>query len=125
MSTSNSQPLPEFSEGPPMPPMCQALLSDDDLTSLFEDLAACTSVLSVQEKGSVEAYAEAGPAVLSAAKSKLLSGAVRGLQIRYAYQDHDWTDTLLRLPDGTRLIRCQHPNDVGVSSPAPARDDCG
>jgi hypothetical protein len=122
MSTPDSQSLPEFSEGPPMPAMCEAVLSDGDLARLFEDLAACTSILSVQEKGSVAAYAETGPAVLTSAQSRLLSGNVRGLQIRYAYQDHDWTDTLIRLPHGTRLVRCQHPADVGVSSPAPADD---
>ncbi|HIE96532.1 MAG TPA: hypothetical protein EYG03_01935 [Planctomycetes bacterium] len=122
MSTSDSQPLPEFSDGPPMPPMCEAVLSDDDLARLFEDLAACTSILSVQEKGSVEAYAQTGPAGLSSAQSRLLSGTVRGLQIRYAYQDHDWTDTLIRLPNGTRLVRCQHPDEVGIPSRAPAPD---
>jgi hypothetical protein len=120
MSTSDSQPLPEFSDGPPMPPMCEAVLSEDDLARLFEDLAACTSILSVQEKGSVETYAQAGPAGLSSAQARLLSGAVRGLQIRYAYQDHDWTDTLFRLPTGTRLVRCQHSNEVGTPSRAPA-----
>lgn len=109
MSTFADNSLPEFADGPPVPEMCEALLQTEDINSLFADLAACTSILSIQEKGSPQAYAESGPTALQVAKERLLNRSVRALQIRYSYQNREWTDTLMCLPDGVRLIRCQHP----------------
>ena len=40
-----------FADGPPLPEMREGLLSVDDLSSLFADVSACTTVLAVQEKG--------------------------------------------------------------------------
>jgi len=100
---------PQFAEGPPMPAMCEALLSSDDIRRLFDDLAACTTILSVQEKGSELAYAEPGPAALQAAREKLDNRSVRALQVRYSFENREWTDTLMCLPAGVRLVRCQHP----------------
>ncbi len=107
MTESIPQP-PEFADGPPMPEMCDATLSSDDVANLFADLAACTQILAVQEKGSEQSYAAPGPAQLESAMGRLLTGDVRALQIRYVYQEREWTDTLMNLPIGIRLIRCQH-----------------
>ncbi|MEQ9408853.1 MAG: hypothetical protein RIK87_14045 [Fuerstiella sp.] len=98
-----------LSDGPPMPEMCEALLSPRDVDALFQDLASCTSILSVQEKGSETGCAEDTVLTLATAQQRLLSHSVRAVQIRYRYDNHDWSDTLIHLPDGIRLVRCQHP----------------
>ena len=106
--TQSNQQRPHFADGPPMPEMCDATLSAEDVANLFNDLAACTKILAVQEKGAEHSYAAPGPAQLESARNRMLGGDVRGLQIRYVYQSREWTDTLMRLPDGIRLVRCQH-----------------
>jgi hypothetical protein len=89
--------------------MREGLLTPDDLEQLFADLAGCTTVLAVQEKGRGQDHAHASPSSLDAARQRLLNGSVHALQIRYRYDGHEWTDTLMRLPSGVRLVRCQHP----------------
>lgn len=107
MTTTDENTLPEFADGPPMPEMCEAILADEDVERLFEDLAACTRVVSIQEKGSRQAYAGQRPATLHSAKARVLNRNVRAVQIRYTYQERDWIDTLICLPAGIQLIRCQ------------------
>ena len=107
--TTETDNLPEFSDGPPIPEMRESLLQPDDIRNLFDDLASCTTILSVQEKGGPQTYAEAGPSALQTAMERLLAREVRAVQIRYSWQDSEWTDTLMCLPGGVRLVRCQHP----------------
>ena len=91
-----------------MPEMCESTLQNEDIACLFADLAACTKIMSIQEKGCFYAYADAGPPQLETAKQRLLSGEVRAMQIRYHYEHRVWTDTLMRSSSGIRLVRCRH-----------------
>jgi hypothetical protein len=45
---------------------------------------------------------------LADARELIATRAVRGLQLRYRYQDADWWDTLMLVGDHFRLIRIRH-----------------
>lgn len=103
--------MSEETEAPPLPDLQQSSLDPETLTQLFTDLAACTEVLEVIPKAMAEGYVpESSTIGLDEGRRMLLSGNVRGLQIRYRYQGCQWWDTLL--PDvqngGFRIVRIQH-----------------
>lgn len=106
---TEATPESSFADGPPLPEMREGLLSAGDLTQLFADISACTTVLGVQEKGGAQRYAEAGTLPLDTARERLVDGAARAVQIRYRFDGFEWSDTVMRLPAGFRLVRCQHP----------------
>lgn len=114
ITTMSESKLLKFEDGPAVPEMCEALLTAAELHDLVRDLETCTTVRAVLEKGGHDAQAATGDADLSAAISRLLAGQVRALQIRYAYDSREWTDTLFSQPTGIRLVRCQHPEETSV-----------
>jgi hypothetical protein len=92
-----------------LPPLQAAVLDAATLQSLFEDLAAETSVDEILMKGEACGYASGGRPSLSGALEALEQGSAMGVQIRYRYQGSAWWDTLLRTPEGVRLVRIEHP----------------
>ena len=94
-------------EGPPVPPMWQADLDADALGRLFADLAAAAEVLSVRGKGGQRGYASDDQITPSTAHEQLAAGVLAGVQVRYRYDGHEWTDTVLRTAGGFRLVRCR------------------
>lgn len=99
---------PTFAEGPPVPLMVEGLIDAMTLQQLFTDLASSAVVLDVREKGGPRSYA--GPTGLTPelARDRLLSGLTRAVQVRYSYDVHEWTDTILKMPTGYRVVRCRH-----------------
>lgn len=100
-----------MSEQPPLPDLQQSVLDPDTLAQLFSDLGSLTEILEVIPKALAQGYVLEGSEIsLDEGRRMLLSGVVRGLQIRYQYQDSQWWDTLL--PDaasgGFRIVRIQH-----------------
>jgi len=103
-----------MSEEPPtpeLPDLQQSVLDPDTLAQLFSDLGSLTEILEVIPKALAESYVpESSEIGLDEGQKMLLSGVVRGLQIRYRYQGSQWWDTLL--PDaasgGFRIVRIQH-----------------
>jgi hypothetical protein len=100
-----------MSEQPPLPDLQQSVLDPDTLAQLFSDLGSLTEILEVIPKALAESYVpESSEIGLDEGRRMLLSGVVRGLQIRYRYQGSQWWDTLL--PDaasgGFRIVRIQH-----------------
>jgi hypothetical protein len=95
---------------PTLPELHDALLDAATVEQLFQDLAACARISEILPKFSRrEMVREAGtPLSLEEARELLMSGRVRGLQIRYRYQDADWWDTLMRQPEGVRIVRIRH-----------------
>lgn len=93
---------------PPLPEMRDAVLSAEDLQALAADLAALTHITGILEKGVATSHAESSPPSLQTAIERLTTGHVRAIQIRYQYDSHEWTDTLMALPQGFRLVRCRH-----------------
>lgn len=94
-------------EGPPVPPMWQAGLDAAALEQLFADLIASAEVLSVQGKVGAGRYASDEPLTPASARERLARGEITGVQLRYRYDGQEWVDTLLRVADAFRLVRCR------------------
>ncbi|MEW5852685.1 MAG: hypothetical protein AB2A00_28125 [Myxococcota bacterium] len=94
----------------PLPALHMALLDGHAVTALFVDLLALTEVLEVVLKGGPQQYALTHPVTLERAQGMFQRGEVVGLQVRYRHDARAWCDTLLRTPDGVRLVRVA---DVG------------
>ncbi|RLS58905.1 MAG: hypothetical protein DWH91_01520 [Planctomycetota bacterium] len=105
MTTS---PPMQFPDGPPLPEMREALLSRDDVLALVADLQAHTRVISTLCKAGPQQQTPPGSTPLETAIERLFERTVSAIQIRYAYDGHEWTDTLLNTPTGIRMVRCQH-----------------
>lgn len=99
---------PTFADGPPVPLMVEGLIDPPTLTRLFADLDATATGVSVREKGGPGEYAGAGETPPAVALERLLAGTARATQVRYHYDGHEWTDTVLAVPGGFRVVRCRH-----------------
>lgn len=97
------------SDGPPMPEMRQGLLSANELDQLCADLLQLTKIQSIQTRMRGNSNAQTEVAGLDTVLQNLWNGNLQAVQVRYAYDGHDWTDTLLRSDCHVRVIRCQHP----------------
>lgn len=96
--------------GPPLPEMCEAVLSRDDVLALVADLQAHAQITGTLCKTAPQQQTPSDSIPLETAVEQLFARNVTAIQIRYAYDGHEWTDTLLNTPTGLRLVRCQHPN---------------
>lgn len=105
MSEPSSQ-LPD--NGPSLPEMREALLDASDVRSLHADLSALTRITGVLCKQSIRSQSPLGDVHLDEAVERLLDRSLAAVQIRYQYEGRDWTDTLLNVPGGIRMVRCQH-----------------
>lgn len=93
----------------PMPDVYDAVLDAEELDRLFADLSACVEILAVTVKQRSRALAGDEPMDLDRARRLLAAGTVVGVQVRYRLDGAVWCDTLLRRPDGVRLVRVQVP----------------
>lgn len=93
----------------PLAELARARLDGPTLDALEADLAQLTRVLEVQVKGAPTVCAAGAAPDLAAALAQLRAGAVRGVQVRYAYRGEVWCDTLLAGPAGIRLVRLRAP----------------
>jgi len=94
-----------------LPDLQQSVLDPGTLAQLFVDLETCTQIVEIIPKAAAKGYvAEETQITLSSAQELLLTGKIRGLQIRYLYQGSQWWDTLLPAPnnEGFRIVRIQH-----------------
>lgn len=99
---------PSFSDGPPVPLMVEGTVDAATLQQLFTDLTTAAVILAVKEKGGPASYALAGEHDLETARRRLLAGEARAIQLRYRFAEHEWTDTILAIPGGFRVVRCRH-----------------
>lgn len=104
---------PTFTEGPPVPLMVDGVIEATTLRQLFADLASSATVVGVREKRSPSAYANADESTPDTAFARLLSGVARATQVRYRFDGHEWTDTILSVPGGFRVVRCRHEQLLG------------
>lgn len=101
--SSSQEPSP-----PPLPDLCQAVLSAEDLQALARDLQALTQIVRIVPKYAAQAYApETADLDLANGINLLQTGAIKGLQIHYLHEGSAWLDTLLSTPVGIRLVRME------------------
>lgn len=93
-----------------LPDLQDAVLNDEQLGQLFRDYHRCIDVLQIvvkQGRGRV-ADGEVNSPSLEEAEHLIRERKVRGLQIRYAYDEDLWWDTLMPVSSGIRLVRILH-----------------
>ena len=103
--------LPQLHDGPPIPEMVQAILSHQDVLALVADLQAFARVTGTLCKAAPQQQTPPENVPLEAAVNQLFAQTVVAVQIRYAYDGQEWTDTLLNSSTGVRLVRCQHADE--------------
>lgn len=95
-----------------LPPMREAELSAQEVESLFGDIAALGSDILLMQRSTGPQRAPAANVnshtQLEAAKTLLLSGKTKRIQIRYKWRDSLWIDTLNNAGDFYKLIRIEH-----------------
>jgi hypothetical protein len=99
---------PQFAEGPPVPLMTEGLIDAETLRQLAADLEVAAEVLGVREKDTQGAHSAPDEVSLAGAIDRLLTCAGRAAQIRYRYAGQEWTDTIIAIQDGYRVVRCRH-----------------
>lgn len=92
-------------ETPPLPELHEAEVGVDTVEDLFRDVALEAELLDVLVKGAARSHAGEGPVDLARAEHLLLSGAIRGVQLRYRHRGEEWWDTILALGDRYRVVR--------------------
>jgi hypothetical protein len=98
---------PTFADGPPVPLMTEGIIDAATLSRLISELITHATAISVREKAAATAYAGTDHQPLESVLERLLTGATRSVQIRYHFDGHHWTDTIVALPKGFRVLRCK------------------
>jgi hypothetical protein len=88
-----------------VPELLQGTLSPKEIQDLATDLQSIAELQSVIVKRGAESRAKPDEVPLQEALDELQAGTVTGVQIRYAFQDRDWCDTLIREGEAIRVIR--------------------
>ena len=102
MSSKSDEPLPEMSD---------AVLGDDEVAALMRDLRALTKIDEIIVKSGPGRADDAKQLTLDDAAQMLFERTVRGVQIRYRYDESLWMDTLMPVAEGIRLVRVRHDPD--------------
>ena len=102
------QQIPDTTNCMALPELNEAELDDHTLTALFYDIETCTQVLEVIVRHVAAGYVGPQRVSLKHARRLVQERAVRGVQIRYVYDEAEWWDTLMVLPTGVRIIRIEH-----------------
>ena len=89
-----------------------AVLDDATIDQLFDDITSLTTVIAVIPKTAERGYVAPESMSLDEGRQLLSNRTARGIQIRYQYQQQEWWDTLMILPDGmVRLVRIAYELD--------------
>ncbi|HAV14460.1 MAG TPA: hypothetical protein DCX06_13365 [Opitutae bacterium] len=95
-----------MTDAKPLPELHQNVLDSKTLAFFVADLKACAEILVVMPK--------AGPGYVAPKEIDLEEGArlleaadLRGLQIRYRYQNAEWWDTLINRDGNIHITRIQ------------------
>ncbi len=85
---------------PPLPDVFRGELDPAGLGRLFSDLAGFATLDEVRVKGPPGRRCMEDTPTLGDALARLLSGDVRGVQVRYTFEGRGWCDTVLVLSAG-------------------------
>ena len=95
------------SEEVPVAPIQDAMLDDATVGQLFFDVENASEGVEVFVKGGAVERATDRPFALSEARALFMSSVVHAVQLRYRYRGSEWWDTLIRQPQGVRLVRIE------------------
>jgi hypothetical protein len=98
---------------PPLPELYEGELDGAGLAAYQAALRTSTRVISVRAKSGATGLSVAHTGV-DPALADLRRGAIRAVQVRYEYDGVEWSDTLLALPHGVRVLRMQIQQDSGL-----------
>lgn len=91
------------------PEMVEENIDISTLMTLVSDLTNVAHIEQVIVKGGEFELASQGDISLPDAVELLLDKKVRGVQIRYRWDNIDWFDTLLNAPQGVKIVRVKAP----------------
>jgi hypothetical protein len=97
-----------MNEEPPIPEMREALLDESNVRALLADWLACTQIEQVFVKDSLRSQQPGSGLQVEVAIEEFLHGRFAAVQVRYAFEGYGWTDTLMRVGEGIRMVRCRH-----------------
>ena len=93
----------------PVSDVHEAVIDDATLDALVSDLTTYAQVLDVLVKGAPTHRTNGQVVALQDAVAWLRDGSVRGIQVRYRYDECEWRDTWLATGAGIRLVRVKTP----------------
>ncbi|MEZ6093426.1 MAG: hypothetical protein R3C03_04190 [Pirellulaceae bacterium] len=98
-----------------LPPMREAVLSIEQVESLFSDISDLATDIQLMQRTRNANRATAKHAnsaeQLNVAKAAMLTGSIPRMQIRYRWEESLWIDTLSAQSDGVyKLVRIAHVN---------------
>jgi len=93
----------------PLPDLHDAVIDRATLWQLADDIESHTELLDVRQKGGAARRADPGDVALRDAFRALETGVVFGVQVSYRFDGDEWRDTLMKTPQGIRIVRMQMP----------------
>ena len=97
--------LADLEDNLPVPEILQAEWAADQVMQLFADLSAGADVQHVQLKSTNSD----GPVTLAEAAAAFAGGLAHAIQIRYAFEQQVWCDTIMPGVPTTKIIRNRVP----------------
>lgn len=88
--------------------LSESVLDTDTLHQLFFDIQNAATLIGMSVKWKPTQNAEAADLSFAEVAEALLAKRILGVQLRYLHQGREWWDTLLCVPEGTRLVRIEH-----------------
>jgi len=109
MNAQTPPPLPPDDAPLKLPDLNTTMLEAAQVEQLLRDIELCTQIKEIIPKFAARGQvSETASVTLAQARELLASRAVRGLQLRYSYENADWWDTLMLVGDQFRLVRIRH-----------------
>ncbi len=93
----------------PLPDLHDAVIDPATLWQLADDVETHTELLDVRQKGGASSRADPVEVALRDAFRALEQGSVFGVQVSYRFDGAEWRDTLMKTPQGIRIVRMQMP----------------
>ncbi len=93
-----------------LPEVLQSTLDPAAVLDMARQIDAHATVHEVLRKGAPQTHTPTGDTNLWDAVNSLLSCQCRGIQVRYEFEGETWVDTLMRTPDGVRVVRMRQPH---------------
>lgn len=103
--TSEKLSLEYLENNEPLPAILQAEWAEDQVMQLFADLSAGAEVQHVQLKSATSD----GTVSLAEAANAFAAGQAQAIQVRYAFDQETWCDTIMPGSPTTKIIRNRMP----------------